>query len=154
MTNPVRDIEVALGKYLAAIAMFALLCVISLEFPLILAKYGEPDWGAILAGYLGLLLCGMAFIAIGLFASSLTSNQIAAAVLGILFLLFFWLMGLLSRTGSPGLLGDVIEHVSILDNFEDFQKGIIDTKPVLYFLSVTGFALFLTVRTLESRRMI
>lgn len=153
MTNPVRDWEVALGKYLAAMGLFTGLCILSLEFPLILAKYGDPDWGAILSGYLGLLFCAMAFIAIGLFASSLTSNQIAAAILAAFMLLFFWLIGWLSMSVSQSL-GDVVKYVSIYENFQDFEKGIIDTKPVLFFLSLTAFALFMTVRSLEHRRMI
>jgi ABC-2 type transport system permease protein len=153
MTNPVRDVEVTLGKYLAALGLFAILCVISLEFPLIMEKYGDPDWGAILGGYLGLFLCGMAFIAVGLFASSLTSNQIAAAILALFMLLFLWLVGWLSYSVSQKL-GDVIKYVSIYDNFQDFQKGIIDTKPILFFLSLTAYALFMTVRSLENRRMI
>jgi ABC-2 type transport system permease protein len=153
MTNPVRDLEVVVGKYLAALGLFAILCAISLEFPLILEKYGDPDWGSILGGYLGLFMCGMAFIAIGLFASSLTSNQIAAAILAAFMLLFFWLIGWLSYTVSQKL-GDVIKYVSIYENFQDFEKGIIDTKPILFFLSLTVFALFMTVRSLENRRMI
>jgi len=153
MTNPVRDLEVALGKYLAALGMFLLLCIISLEFPLVLEKYGEPDWGSIGAGYLGLFLCGMSFIAVGLLASSLTSNQIAAAILGIFMLLFFWLIGWLSYSVSQNL-GDIVKHVSVYENFQDFEKGIIDTKPIIFFLSLTGFALFMTVRTLENRRTI
>jgi len=152
-TNPVRDVEVTLGKYLGALGLFAIVWVISLEFPLMLEKYGDPDWGAILGGYLGLFLCGMAFIAIGLFASSLTSNQIAAAILGAFMLLFFWLIGWLSYSVSQGL-GDIAKHISIYENFQDFEKGIIDTKPILFFLSLTAFALFMTVRSLENRRMI
>ncbi len=153
MTNPVRDLEVVLGKYLAAVGMFALLCIISLEFPLIMSKYGDPDWGAIWSGYLGLFMAGMAFIALGLFASSLTSNQIAAAILGAFILLFFWLIGWLSYSVSQGL-GDIAKHISIFENFQDFEKGIIDSTPIIYFLSLTAFALFMTVRTLENRRMI
>ena len=136
MTNPVRDIEVALGKYLAGLGMFALLCIISLEFPIIMSKYGDPDWGAIWSGYLGVFMAGMAFIALGLFASSLTSNQIAAAILGAFMLLFFWLIGWLSYSVNQNL-GDIVKHISILENFQDFAKGIIDSKNIIFFLSLT-----------------
>ncbi len=153
MTNPVRDWEVVIGKYLAAVGLFVLLLVISLEFPLIMEKYGDPDWGAIMVGYLGVLLAGMAFLAISLFASSLTNNQIVAAVMGIFMLLFFWLIGFLSERVSESL-GDIARHVSIFYNYQDFAKGIVDVKPIVYFLSLTGFALFLTVRSLENRRTI
>ena len=153
MTNPVRDWEVIIGKYLAAVALFAALLAISLEFPLIMAKYGSPDWGSVASGYIGVLLCGMAFLAISLFASSLTSNQIAAAIIGAFMLLFFWLIGWLSMSVSQSF-GDIAKHISIFENFQDFDKGIIDTKPIIYFLSLTGFSLFLAVRSLENRRMI
>jgi ABC-2 type transport system permease protein len=153
MTNPVRDVEVVLGKYVAAVALFGIVLVATLEFPLILEKFGEPDWGAILAGYIGVLLAGMAFIAVGLFASSLTSNQIASAVLGTLMLLFFWLIGWLGYSVSQGV-GDVARYLSVYENFQDFAKGIIDTRPLVFFASLTFFALMLTVRTLENRRLV
>lgn len=153
MTNPVRDAEVVLGKYVAAVALFAIVLVATLEFPLILEKFGDPDWGAILTGYLGVLLAGMAFIAVGLFASSLTANQIASAILATLMLLFFWLIGWLGYSVSQGV-GDVVRYVSVYENFQDFAKGIIDTRPLVFFASLMFFALMLTVRTLENRRTI
>ncbi len=153
MTNPVRDIEVVIGKYLAAVTLFAIVLAATIEFPLVLEKFGEPDWGAIGAGYLGVLLTGMAFIAIGLFASSLTANQIASAVVALLMLLFFWLIGWLGYTVSQGI-GDVAKYVSIYENFQDFAKGILDSRPIIFFASLTFFALMLTVRTLENRRTI
>ncbi|MGD9497726.1 MAG: ABC transporter permease, partial [Armatimonadota bacterium] len=153
MTNPVRDVEVVLGKYLAALALLGIVLVGSLEFPLILEKFGDPDWYAILTGYIGVLLAGMAFLAIGLFASSLTANQIAAAILATLMLLFFWLIGWLGYTISHGV-GNVAKYISIYENFQDFSKGIIDSRPIVFFASLTFFALMLTVRTLENRRTI
>jgi len=153
MTNPVRDWEVVIGKYLAAVGLFLLLLVLSLEYPLIMEKYGSPDWGAVFAGYIGVLLAGMAFIAISLFASSLTRNQIAAAIIGAFMLLFFWLIGWLSMSVSESF-GDIAKHISIFENFQDFDKGIVDIKPVIYFLSLMGFFLFLAVRSLENKRTI
>jgi ABC-2 type transport system permease protein len=153
MTKPVRDIEVAIGKYLAAMALYAILLLVSLEFPLAMAKFGHLDWSATMGGYLGLLLCGVAFMSIGVFASSITDNQIAAIVVGLLLLLFFWLIGFLGAAASP-TLGDVAKHISILENFQDLEKGIIDTKSILYFLSLAGFMIFLAVRSLENRRTV
>lgn len=153
MTNPVRDVEVALGKYLAAVTLFLIVLAATLEFPLVLAKFGDPDWGAILSGYVGVLLAGMAFIAIGLFASALTANQIASAILATLMLLFFWLIGWLGYSVGQGV-GDVVRYLSIYENFQDFAKGIIDTRPLIFFASLTFFALMLTVRTLENRRTV
>ncbi len=151
MTNPVRDVEVVLGKYLAALGLFAVVLVGSLEFPLLLAHFGDPDWGAIAAGYLGVLLAGMAFIAVGMFASALTANQIAAAVLATLMLLFFWLIGWLAFSVSDSL-GNVVKYISVYENFQDFAKGILDSRPIIFFVSLIFFALMLTVRTLENRR--
>jgi ABC-2 type transport system permease protein len=153
MTNPVRDVEVVLGKYLGAVGLFVLVLIGSLEFPLIMNAFGDPDWMAILSGYLGVLLVGLAFIAVGLFASSIVANQIAAAVLGYVILLFFWLIGWLDMA-SEGVVGDIAKNISILENFQDFGKGIIDSRPIIFFVSLTVFALFLAVRSLENKRTI
>ncbi len=153
MTNPVQDVQVVLGKYLGAVGLFAIVLIGSLEFPLIMTAFGEPDWMAILSGYFGVLLVGMAFIAVGLFASSIVANQIAAAVLGYVVLLFFWLIGWLDMV-SDGVVGDIARHVSILENFQDFAKGIIDSRPIIFFASMIVFALFLSVRALENKRTI
>jgi ABC-2 type transport system permease protein len=151
LTKPVRDVEVVAGKYLAALVVFLIMVALTLVYPLIMEKYGDPDWGEILSGYVGLLLCGAAFIAIGLFTSSLTSSQIAAALLALLILLFFWLIGWMSYSVSTQL-GDVLKHLSVYENLQDFERGIMDTKPALFFLSLVLFFLFLTVRSLETRR--
>jgi ABC-2 type transport system permease protein len=108
---------------------------------------------AVLSGYIGVLLAGMAFLAIGLFCSSLVANQIAAAVISYVVLLFFWLIGWLD-SAVEGVLGDIAKHISILENFQDFAKGIIDSRPIIFFVSVIVFALFLSVRSLENRRTI
>jgi len=153
MTNPVRDWEVVIGKYLAAAGLYVGLLAISFEFPLIMEKYGSPDWGAVGAGYIGVLLAGLAFLAISLFASSLTSNQIAAAIMGAFMLLFFWLIGWLAMSVSQSF-GDVIKQISTYENLQDFVKGIVDTKSIIFYLSLTGYFLFLAVRSMENRRLI
>ncbi len=153
MTNPVSDVQVVVGKYLGALALFMIVLVGSLEFPLIMQAFGDPDWMAILSGYLGVLLTGMAFIAVGLFASSIVANQIAAAVLGYVMLLFLWLIGWLDMA-SESVIGDIAKNISILENFQDFAKGIIDSRPIIFFASLIVFALFLSVRALENRRTI
>lgn len=153
MTRPVRDWEIVIGKYLAVVALILLIFGVTLEFPVILEIGGDLDWGMVLSGYIGVVLTVMAFLALGLFASSLTSHQIAAALIGIFMLLFFWLIGWVSYTVSENL-GDVFKHISVLENFQDFSKGIIDTKAIVYFVSLIGYCLFATVRSLENRRAI
>lgn len=153
MTHPVRDLEVILGKYLGAVGLFLIIIVVTLEFPLVFEAFGSPDWGMTATGYLGIILAGMAFLAVGVFTSSLTSNQIAAWLMGTFVLLFFWLVGWLGY-GGGGLLGDLAKSLSAYENFNDFERGIIDGKNVLYFITVIGFFLFLAVRSLESRRTV
>ncbi len=153
MTRPVRDWEVVIGKFLAIVSLFASVIIISLSYPVILEVVAKVDWAMILTGYFGLLLAGAAFAALGIFASSLTSNQIAAAIIAVFMLLFLWLVGALSYSVSQSL-GDVFKHLSVLENYQDFSKGIIDTKNILYFLSLIFVSLFLAVRTIENRRTI
>ena len=153
MTRPVRDWEVVVGKFLATVSLFASVIIISLSYPVILEVVAKVDWAMILTGYFGLLLAGAAFAALGVFASSLTSNQIAAAIIAVFMLLFLWLIGTLSYSVSQSL-GDVFKHLSVLENYQDFSKGIIDTKNIIYFLSLIFVSLFLAVRTIENRRTI
>lgn len=153
MTRAVRDHEVVVGKWLGAVGLYVAILLISLEFPILYEAFGKPDWGMILSGYLGILLTGLAFLAIGVFASSLTSNQIAAWLMASFMLLFFWLVGWLGY-GGGGVLGDLAKSLSAYENFGDFERGIIDGKNILYFISLAGFFLFLAVRSLESRRTV
>ena len=118
-----------------------------------MAKYGSPDWGEILSGYIGLVAAGVAFLAVGVFTSSLTSNQIAAWLMATFLLLFLWLVGWLSYGGTTWV-GNVAKSISAFENFRDFSQGIVDAKNLLYFLSVCFFFLFLTARTLEGRRTV
>lgn len=153
MTRPVRDVEVIVGKFLGAFGLYLFMVIISLEFPLIFEAYGSPDWGQTLSGYLGIILAGAAFLAVGVFTSSVTSNQIAAWLLGTLLLLFFWLVGWIGM-GGGGLIGDVAKSLSSYEHFGDLERGIIDSKSIVYFLSLIGFFLFLATRSLESRRTV
>ena len=153
MTKPVRDVEVVLGKWLGAAGLYLVIMLISLEFPLIYEAFGKPDWGQVLSGYLGVVLCGLGFTAVGIFASSLTSNQIAAWLTGTFMLLFFWLIGFL-QYGSTNWLGELAKRVSVLENYNDFERGTIDATNLLYFVSLCAVFLFLTVRSLESRRTV
>ncbi len=153
MTKPVRDAEVAVGKFLGAMAIYIFILLVSLEFPIMYEVWGNPDWGMILSGYIGLLACGIAFMAIGTFASALTDNQIAAWLIGTALLLFFWLVGWLGYSSTTWLT-DVAKRLSIYENFGDFARGIVDGKNVLYFLSLAVVFLFMSVRALENRRTV
>ncbi len=151
MTAPVRDIEVVLGKYLASLGMFAVMLAITLYYPILLSYFGHPDWGPILSGYLGIFLVGAVFLSIGLFASSLTSNQIVAYAVGSTLVLSFWFIGY--ATGVAGDTADkIFRYISISSYFPAFGRGVIDTNAIVYYVSIIVIFLFLTIRSLETRR--
>lgn len=151
LTYPVRDGAVLAGKYLAAFALYAIMIALTLLYPLIVVYFARLEWGPILTGYLGLLLMGATFIAVGVFASSLTENQIVAAITTFGVLLIFWILGW-SADYAGGTAGKVLQFLSILEHNDSFSKGVLDTKDVLYYLNFTLLALFLTLRSLEARR--
>ena len=147
-TAPIANIQLVFGKFLGALFVYALMLAFSFTYPVILHIFGTPDWGPILTGYLGMLLMGAAYIAIGSLCSALTDSQIVAAVISFGVLLFLWVVSWASHfVGSA--IGDVLSYISIIDHFEDFTKGIIDTKDVVFYLSFIIFSLFLTNETLE-----
>jgi ABC-2 type transport system permease protein len=151
LTYPIRDGAVLAGKYLAALALYAMMIGLTLAYPAMVAYFAQLEWGPLLTGYLGLLLMGAAFLAVGLFASSLTENQIVAAVITFGVLLMFWVIGW-SADYAGGAFGRVLAHLSILEHNESFSRGVVDTKDVIYYVNFTALALFLTLRALESRR--
>jgi len=151
LTAPLRDTEVVLGKFLGSLGMLVSMLALTLYFPLLLWIFGDPDGGPILTGYFGLFLLGAASLSIGLFASSVTSNQIVAAVVagGILAVLYFigW-----AGDGITGAVGDILSYISLSSHFPAFVTGIIDTSAIIYYLSVTALFLFLTIRSVETGR--
>lgn len=151
MTYPIRDIETVLGKFAACFLVFAIMLGLTLVYPFFLSFFGTVELGPLVSNYLGLILMGSAFIAFGMFTSSLTSNQIVAAVLSFGALLLFWLIGYSSDAAGP-VLGGILRHLSLLNHFENFSKGVIDSRDVIYYLNFTVFCLFLTLRSLESNK--
>lgn len=151
LTAPVRDSEVILGKFFGSLGMLTVMLALTLYYPILLIAFGDPDIGPIVTGYIGLFLLGTASLAVGLFASSLTSNQIVAAVVagGILFAL--WFAGMAANLVPPAL-GEAISYFSLSYYFPDFMRGVIDTRGIIYYLSVTILFLFLAVRSLENSR--
>lgn len=151
LTYPVRDGEVLMGKYLAALTVFAGMLALTLVYPVLVAWTASLERGPLLTGYLGLFLQGAAFIAVGVLVSSLTENQIVAAVGTFGVLLMFWVLGW-GAEGAGTTLGRLLRHLSLLEHFDAFAKGVIDSKDVVYYLNVTVLSLFLTLRALEARR--
>jgi len=151
LTVPVRDSEIILGKFLGSLAVLSGMLVLTLYYPLLLMFFGDPDLGPIATSYLGLLLLGSASLAVGIFASSLASNQIVAAVVagGILYAL--WFLGIASSL-APKALGELLSSISLSHHFPDFVRGIVDTRAVVYYLSVTALFLYLAMRSIEADR--
>ncbi|MEK7700952.1 MAG: ABC transporter permease subunit [candidate division NC10 bacterium] len=151
LTYPVRDGAVLAGKYLAALALYALMLALTLSYPGIVLYFARLEWGPLLTGYVGLLLMGATFLAVGIFASSLTENQIVASITTFGILLILWIIGW-SADYVGGVWGKVLQHLSILEHNDNFAKGVLDTKDIAYYLNFIALALFLTLRSLEARR--
>jgi ABC-2 type transport system permease protein len=153
LTAPVNETDVVLGKFLGSLGFFGVLLAPTLLFAAMLSFYGQTDKGAIASGYLGIVLVGALFIAVGLFCSSLTRSQVvaavaAAAVLAMVTIVPWWVAG-------QATLGDFWRTVAdqcVLRRYEDFAKGIIDTGNLVFFLATTAVFLFLSIKVLESRR--
>ena len=151
VTSPIRDIETILGKWLAAMMMYlCMLAFTALNFAF-LFRFGNPDWKPLAIGYLGLILQAGGLLAIGTFISTLTRNQIiaGAATFGACLLLwvFSWVAGYETATWAK-----VMSYMSVTDHFESFAKGVLDSKDLVFFVSLIFFGLFLTSRSMESLR--
>ncbi len=112
---------------------------------------GNPEWRPLLSGYLGLFLLGSCFVAVGLFISSTTKNQMVAGAASFVVFLFFWIISWFADSAGP-TFGPILSYLSITEHFDDFGKGIIDTKHVIFYLSFIGFGLFLTLKSVDSER--
>jgi len=154
LTAPITTSQLVLGKYLGAFLFGALMLLLTFQYPLYLLFTGAAlEMAPLLAVYLGTLLMVGAFLAVGLFSSSLSSNQIVAAIVAFVVCLFFWVVGFLGDVGGGGAgYSDLLKAVSISEHYEDFLKGVIDTRSVVYYLAFIFFGLFLTSRVIDSAR--
>jgi len=150
-TSPVRDMEVILGKWLAALILYAVLLLFTAVNFAFLFKYGNPDWRPMAMGYLGLLLQAGGLLAVGTFISTLTKNQIiaGAATFGVCLMLWVleWVAGYETAAWAK-----VLAYMSVITHYESFGKGVLDTKDAVYYVSLIFLGLFLTSRSLESLR--
>jgi len=153
LTSPISINVLVLGKYLSSVIFLAIILALTGIYPWILFHYGSPapELGSILSGYLGLFLLGAAFLSVGLFTSSLTENQIVAAVICFVILLLFFIIGWPAGSVGP-TVGSVLEYLSLVEHFTDFSKGLLESRHFVYFFSFILFALFLTKRSVESQR--
>ena len=151
LSSPVHLKEIIWGKFLACMIVITLMVLISSYSIGFLFMIGEPDIGPVLTGYLGILLTAGCFVSIGIFASSLTENQIVAAVITFGLSLFMWVIGWSAQVANP-TTGQVLEYLSVIEHMDRFLKGMIETSDLAYYLSFIIFGLFLCYRTLDSNR--
>ena len=151
LSSPVHLREIILGKFLACMIVVGVMISISSYSVGFLFLLGEPEPGPIVTGYLGILLMAGCFVSVGIFASSLTDNQIVAAVLTFGFSLFMWVIGW-GAQAAGSTTGQVLQYLSIVDHLERFLKGLVNTSDLVYYLSFILFNLFLCHRVLDSNR--
>ena len=151
LTSPLTVLELVLGKFLGCLFFLGLMILAAGIYPAILLIYGDPEIGALLAGYLGLFLIGGVFVAVGIFTSSLTENQIIAAVSCFVILLLLYVLSWPAVT-SITVAGEIFRYLSVVEHFSVMVQGLIDTRDVFYFLTLIVLCLFLTERAVESSR--
>lgn len=152
LTTPVREMDIVLGKFFASMGLLVMMLLLTFNIPILLSYLGSPDWGVIICGYLGSLLMGASYMAIGLFASSLSENQIVAFIVSIaictmMLILGEWFFLML----VPDMLVPVFDYLGLGTHFESMGRGVIDSRDIIYYLSVIGVFLYLNVNTVENR---
>jgi gliding motility-associated transport system permease protein len=152
MTSPVTETQIVLGKFLASLTLFALMLLPTASYLVFMCLRSDPmpPWRMLLAGYAGVLLLGGSLLALGTFISSLTENQLIAAVLTFAAFLFVWVLDLGSN--ASGGIGAVVQYLSVIRHYDDFTRGIIDTSALIYYFSFIALFIFLTVRSIDSMR--
>ena len=151
LTSPITDFEIVLGKFFGAMALYGTMLAVTLIHIGLLFVYGRPEWKPIATAYLGLLLMGGCFIAVGLFISSLTKNQIVAGMVTFAVFLMLWIITWIGSFSGP-TVDKLTQYLSIVDHFDDFGKGVLDTTHLIYYVSFITFGLFLTAKSVDSER--
>jgi len=151
LTSPLKDVEIVFGKFAGAMVMYLGILAVTAIYMAILFIWGNPAWQTVVSGYLGLLLLGGGFIAIGLFISSLTNNQMVAGTASFVVFLLLWIIGWFGESAGP-FWGSVLRYLSITEHFDDFGKGVIDTKHLVFYLSFIAVGLFLATKSVDSDR--
>ncbi len=151
LTSPLTDLQIILGKFFGAMALYGALLGITLIHIGLLFVFGRPEWKPIITTYFGLLLLGGCFISVGLFISSLTKNQVVAFVATFAVFLMLWVITWIGSFSGP-TFDKLTQYLSIIDHLDDFGKGVLDTTHIIYYLSFITFGLFLTAKSVDSER--
>jgi ABC-2 type transport system permease protein len=151
LTSPLSDLQIIMGKFIGALTLYSVMLAVTLVHVAILFIYGNPEWKPIATSYVGLLLMGGSFLAVGLFISTLTTNQIVAYIVTFSVFLMLWIISWIGSFSS-GWFTEVTRYLSIIEHFDDFSKGIVDTSHIIYYLSLITLGLFLTAKSVDTER--
>lgn len=151
LTSPLTDMEIVLGKFLGALGLYGVMLLVTVVDVGVLFIFGNPELKPLLTSYLGLFLLGGSFLAIGLFISTLTSNQIVAYIVTFSVFLLLWIISWIGSFSS-GFVSDLTSYLSVIEHFDDFAKGVIDTTHIIYYLSLIAFGLFMTAKSVDTER--
>lgn len=153
MTSPLTEFQIVVGKYLASLSLFVFMLAPTLIYFFIMSRYSDPPlpWRVLWSGYLGVFLLGGVLIAIGSFISALTESQIIAGVVTFVTFLMLWVIDLGVR-GASSAMGEIFKYLSILQHYDTFAQGVIDTSSIIFYVSAAALGIFLTLRTLDSMR--
>jgi ABC-2 type transport system permease protein len=151
LTAPITDFQIIMGKFLGAMTLYAAMLGVTLVHMGVLFAFGNPEWRPVAAGYLGMLLMGGCFIAVGLLISSMTKNQIVAGMVTFAVFLMLWVINWIASFTGPTTQA-VLNYLSITGHLDDFTNGVLDTRHLVYYLSFIGFGLFLTARSVDTER--
>lgn len=151
LTSPLTDFQIIMGKFLGAMALYSAMLAVTLLHIGVLFAVGNPEWKPVATGYLGLLLMGGCFISVGLLISSMTKNQIVAGMVTFAVFLLLWVINWIGSFSSPTTQG-VLNYISVTEHFDDFSRGVVDTKHIVYYISFIAFGLFLTGRSVDTER--
>ncbi|MEE9585019.1 MAG: ABC transporter permease [Candidatus Brocadiales bacterium] len=151
VTAPVTDFEVVFGKFLAAWFLYLVMLAPTLLYVVFLKWVGQPDMGPIISSYIGLTLMGGMFISVGLLMSALTRNQVIAGVSGIVALVILFFVGY-AASGTESWYASALQYIGTYGHWEPFTKGLVDTKDIIYYITIMSLCLFIAVRVVESRK--
>ena len=155
MTLPLTDLEAVLGKFLASFSFLIVSLALTFCLPIVVGSLGNPDPGEVFGGYLGAVLIGAAYLAIGLFISSLTENQIVAFIVSVVGIFGLFILGEdFVLFGIPGRLVPVFSYLGLGGHFDSISRGVVDSRDIIYYLSVIGFFLYLNVKSIEARKWV
>lgn len=151
LTSPSRLSAIVIGKFLAAFTVFLILTVLTFVYPVMIVLLGGKITAQLVGSYIGFILLGASFISVGVFASSITENQVVAVIVGFVSLLVMWIIDSLAGF-IGGFAGKVLSWFSLLSRYEDFNKGILSLSPIVYYISFTIVFIFITIQMIEKRR--